>query len=168
MNKRIAFAGYAGVGKDEAAKPLIARGYKRCCFGDIIKKQIDPVVRQHLGFSAFTEDREQKKSIRRTLESWGEDNYDGIMREFFGNLPELAVNTRLVRTREAEEWRRQGGTIVLICRPGVAAATRWEEERLQELDACGFIDQVICNDGTAADLHLKMVLFAYHEELAAA
>lgn len=104
MANLIAFAGYAGEGKDAAAQRLITSGWKRCAFGDIIKRQMDPLINHHLGFSAFTEDDTQKKQIRPILEQWGEVNYDGVMREFFDTLPSRAVNTRLVRLREAKEW----------------------------------------------------------------
>ena len=54
--------------------------------------------------ACFTEDDTQKKKIRPILEQWGEVNYDGVMKEFFHTLPSRAVNTRLVRLREAKEW----------------------------------------------------------------
>ena len=108
----IAFTGVAGAGKDAASAPLIAAGYGRSAFGDIIKRQVDPLVQKYMGFSAFTEDRAQKPLIRRTLESWGEDNYDSIFQEFFDTLPEKCVNTRLCRVREAKEWVRRGGVIL--------------------------------------------------------
>ena len=103
MADLIAFAGYAREGKDAAAQRLITSGWKRCAVGDIIKRQMDPLINHHLGFSAFTEDDTQKKQIRPILEQWGEVNYDGVMREFFDTLPSRAVNTRLVRLREAKE-----------------------------------------------------------------
>jgi len=154
---RIALAGYARVGKDEAAKPLIERGYTRVAFGDIIKRQVDSLVQQHLGFSAFTEDNAQKQQIRPILEQWGEVNYDNIMAEFFGTLPQKAVNTRLTRAREALEWVRCGGVIVEIRRPGVGPATDWERERLEELRGTGLITHVIENNGRIENLADKML-----------
>jgi hypothetical protein len=133
----VAFAGYAGSGKDTAALRLIERGFKRVCFGDIIKRQIDPLIQQHLGFSAFTEDREQKTLIRGVLEQWGDANYEKIGEEFFRDLPPLAVNTRLVRVREAEKWVAVGGVILLVQRPGLEPASTWEKDRLDELIAWG-------------------------------
>jgi hypothetical protein len=156
MSKLIAFAGYAGAGKDEAAVPLIQRGYVRRAFGDIIKGQIDSLVHQHFGFSAFTSDRAEKAKIRRTLESWGEDNYDAIMEEFFLTLPAMAVNTRLVRSREGMEWKRRGGIIVHIVRDGCNGATRWEQQQLVELSMDCSFDHVIKNNGTIAELHAKV------------
>lgn len=155
---RIAFAGYAGSGKDTAATRLIQRGFKRVCFGDIIKRQLDSVIQQHFGFSAFTEDREQKALIRGVLEQWGDANYEKIGEEFFRDLPVLAVNTRLVRVREAEKWVEGGGFIFVMHRPGLEPSSKWEEQCLTELTnwcrqlrpqaACG-----VHNGSTLDDLH---------------
>lgn len=144
-------------GKDAAAVPLIAAGYVRHCFGDVIKRQLDPLIRQHFGFSAFTNDRKQKEKIRRTLESWGEDNYDSIIKELFETLPPKAVNTRLVRTREAVEWAARGGRIIAISRPGIGPVTRWEAERYEEMEESGLIDAVVVNDGTTEQLHGRVM-----------
>lgn len=160
MKQLIAFAGFAGTGKDEAAKPLMEIGYSRCCFGDIIKRQIDPLILEHLGFSAFTYDRAQKAQIRRTLESWGEDNYDNIMAEYFDSLRPPAVNTRLVRVREATEWVKRGGVIVEIHRPGKGPATAWEGDRFQELVKAGLIYSTISNTGSLADLRAEILSLA--------
>jgi len=160
MADLIAFAGYAREGKDAAAQRLIASGWKRCAFGDIIKRQLDPLIKHHLGFSAFTEDDTQKKQIRPILEQWGEVNYDGVMREFFDTLPARAVNTRLVRLREAKEWMRRGGVILRIRRPGVEPATDWERDRLQELYDGGAIHDTILNEGTVEQLWNRVQHYA--------
>jgi hypothetical protein len=149
----VAFTGYAGAGKDVAAEPLIAAGYSRRCFGDIIKGQIDPLIQKYLGFSAFTENRVQKAVIRPLLETWGEANYDSIMEEFFDTLPERAVNTRLCRTREAEEWVARGGKIFEVRRPRVGPATDWERNELASLRRAGLIYDTIDNDATVDNLH---------------
>jgi hypothetical protein len=149
----VAFAGYAGAGKDAAAQSLISRGYARHNFGDIIKQQLDSVVRAQFGFSAFTERAEEKARIRRSLESWGEDNYAAICEQFFQTLYANAVNTRLVRCAEAERWKARGGVIVLVHRPGFGAATAWEGQRLDELCRAGHIDANLSNDGDIKLLH---------------
>lgn len=157
MARLVAFTGFARAGKDVAAQCLIDSGYKRVAFGDIIKKQIDPMVQQHLGFSAFTEDDSLKIRIRPLMELWGDLNYFGVMREFFDTLPERAVNTRLVRTQEAAEWRKRGGIIVHIKRPGSKPASNWEQDRLWELYNASLIDRVIENDGDVEALWSKIL-----------
>lgn len=157
MIDRVALAGFAGVGKDVAAQVLVDRGYTRVCFGDIIKDQLDEVVRRHFGFSAHTPDREQKTRIRRTMESWGEDNYDQICQQFFDSLPAQAVNTRIVRVREARGWTALGGVIIEVVRPGVGPATSWERERWEELMRSGLIHGTIVNSGTPEQLHANLL-----------
>lgn len=148
----IAFVGYARAGKDEAAKPLIAAGYNRVCFGDIIKNQLYTLVRNHLGISTFTEVDAEKKLLRPILEQWGEVNYDNILRHFFKTLPTPAVNTRLCRVREAREWVARGGIIVEVIRPGVGPETQWSADRVSELKDAGLISHCLSNFGTLETL----------------
>lgn len=156
--RNIAFTGYARSGKDTAAVPLIERGWQRLCFGDIIKRQVGPLTAQYLGISSRTEDDLEKTIIRPLLETWGEVNYDGVMQEFFRECEkyECVVNTRLVRVREANEWRRRGGIIVLIERPGVGPATNWERDMLFQLCDARLIDYRIENT-TVEHLHKKVL-----------
>lgn len=159
---RIALTGYARSGKDEIGKLLISRGYKRVAFGDIIKRQLDPLIRQHFGFSAFTEIDEEKRKIRGTLEHWGEDNYDAIFKEFFDTLPDVAVNTRLVRAREAQEWVRRGGIIVRVERPDRLPETDFAKRMADEITESGLVYATIVNGGSIEDLHasVESILFA--------
>lgn len=152
----IAFTGFAGAGKDEGASPLIAAGFTRVAFGDIIKRELDPVVQKYFGFSAFTEVRAQKAQIRRSLESWGEDRYDAIFEEFFNTLPAVAVNPRLCRLREAKEWRSRGGILVEITRPDVGPETEWSAKINQDLRDEGLIEFSIANDGNLQEFHSKI------------
>jgi hypothetical protein len=161
MNKNlIAFTGYARAGKDEAAKPLIEAGWKRHAFGDLIKLQLDPLIRQHLGFSAFTELDSQKQTIRGTLEQWGESNYFNIMRDYFDILPEKCVNVRLCRKAEAMEWKKRGGIIVEVRRMigGVTQtpSTSWEEAIVTTLRNADLVDIVLVNDASPKHLHATM------------
>lgn len=152
----IAFCGYGRAGKDEAAKTLIAHGYDRVAFGDIIKGVFDDQVKKYLGFSAFTEVTEEKQKIRPLLEQGGEVFYDYVYDTFFSQLPARAVNTRLCRIREAEEWIRRGGVIVEINRPGLKPDTEWSEQIVQGLWDHGLVSDVISNDGTLDDLDAKV------------
>jgi hypothetical protein len=151
----IALTGYGRTGKDLFALPLLHAGYERICFGDIIKKQLDGLVQDHLGFSAFTEDNKQKQLIRGLLEQWGDSNYDGVMSAFFGAVDKhpKVVNTRLCRVREAAEWKKRGGLLVEVRRPGVSPATQWEADVVESLHKVGLVDLSIGNTGTPAQLH---------------
>lgn len=150
---RIALHGVAGVGKDEVGKILVSKyGMTRVAFGDLIKADLDPLVREHLGFSSFTEDREQKAKIRELLVHWGYTNYESIERRFFSTLPERAVNTRIFRARECEQWRERGGVVIEVTRPGCAAAEPNEARELEDCWARGLIDAIIHNTGNLNDL----------------
>lgn len=159
MVNRIALAGYARVGKDTAAEALRDIGYQQVSFGNLIKRRLDPVIVKYCGFSAFTEDDHQKRQIRGLLEQAGEAMYESLIEEFFRSLPERAVNSRLVRTREAEKWIAGGGVIVEIRRPGKGPATDWERDRLEELRGSGLIDFSITAT-TVPELKEKVVQYA--------
>jgi hypothetical protein len=166
-NKRklIAFTGYAGAGKDEAAVPLIAAGWERRAFGDIIKDIFNPLVRQHLGFSAHTQDRGQKSLIRGLLIHGGEAFYDAIFGRYFHpdfNSPAFdpLVNTRLMRLREAVKWQECGGIIIEVVRPGVAPAEPMEAAWLEQIREAGHIDHRILNGGTVQALHQAVCAIA--------
>jgi len=163
--KLIAFTGYAGAGKDEAAAPLIAAGWQRRAFGDIIKDIFDPLVKRHLGFSAHTKDREQKSRIRGLLVHGGEAFYDVVFNTYFH--PNIAlpvykplVNTRLMRLREAVKWKECGGIIIEVVRPGVEPAEPMEAVWLEEIRAAGHIDHRIHNGGTVQALHQSVCAIA--------
>lgn len=166
-NKRklIAFTGYAGAGKDEAAAPLISAGWERRAFGDIIKDIFNPLVRQHLGFSAHTQDRGQKSLIRGLLVHGGEAFYDAVFARYFHpNFNSLGfdplVNTRLMRLREAVKWKECGGIIIEVVRPGVHAAEPMEAAWLEEIRAAGHIDHRISNGGDVQALHQAVCVIA--------
>ncbi len=159
----VAFAGYAGTGKDTAALALIQRGYQRRCFGDVIKDLFDPLVRQHLGFSAHTGDRTQKAKIRELLVHGGEAFYDVVSQRFFDAVDDLieqdrrVVNTRLCRPPEAREWQRRGGIIVELVRPGCGPAEPMEAQWLEEIRALGLIAATVVNNADVETLHLQVL-----------
>lgn len=159
----VAFAGYAGTGKDTAARPLLAAGFRRLCFGDVIKDLFDPLVRQHLGFSAHTGDRTEKAQIRELLVHGGEAFYAPVSRRFFAAVDDLidqdrrVVNTRLCRPPEAREWRRRGGLIIELVRPGCGPAEPMEAQWLEELRSLGLIGATVVNDGDVETLHRQVL-----------
>lgn len=62
------------MGKDHSCKILLKElGVKgeRIAFADEVKKDLDAMVRDKLGFSAYTEDPKEKAIIRPLMVSWG-------------------------------------------------------------------------------------------------
>ncbi len=155
---RIGLIGYARTGKDTAGEILIRRfGLVRVALGDIIKRQLDPLVMQHLGFSAFTQEDHQKKQIRNTLVHWGYANYDRILAEFMHDLPGRCVATRVFRLEEAEAWQAKGGLLFEIRRPGVEPAEPMEAHELNRCRAADLITGTIHNDKDVAGLEACIV-----------
>jgi hypothetical protein len=156
---RIALHGLARTGKDTVGAMLreMVPSLKRVAFGDIIKGDLDDLVRKHLGFSAFTENDEQKKQIREVLVHWGYANYTSVERRFFDSLPLHAVNTRLFRAREAELWIQAGGVVWEVVRPNTKPAEPREMIELQECRDKGFITANIWNGGTLDDLRVQVL-----------
>jgi len=198
----IAISGYSRQGKDEAGKALIARGYKRVAFGDIIRQKLreftlpDAVkliawmrnqgqpeserkrVWQSFEDMAtfkidlFTENDDQKKMLRALMEWYGMYDYDAIMDELFRTLPLPAVNTRLMRVREAQAWVDSGGFVIEVIRLNAVPLTDFERDTQQELRDSGLLSVTIINGGTIEDLHRAILDFAessptgYQPELA--
>lgn len=152
----IALTGYSRVGKDACCvQPLVERfRYKRIAFGDFIKRQLDMTIRVHFGFSAFTDDTEEKAKIRQILEAWGDARYDSILYSLTEKIEEHrsfgypCVNARLARVEEGRAWKRSGGIIVRVMRDGVGPSTQWELERVSEIERAGLVDlRVTLPDG---------------------
>lgn len=164
---RIALHGYARTGKDTVGRILMdeVAGMQRVAFGDIIKGDLDELVRNHLGFSAFTENDVEKKRIREVLVHWGYANYESIEHRFFSALPLLAVNTRLFRPREAELWIKSGGVVWEVTRPGTEPVEPREAAELLACREAGYISRVVANDGSIDDLRVR-TLDALHGVLA--
>jgi dephospho-CoA kinase len=155
---RVAIAGAARTGKDEVAKSLVTElGYTRHSFGDILKRQLRPLLLQYTGIDAFTEIDAEKKIIRPTLEAWSVTNGPGLVREYWETAPAKLINNRLVKVDEAAEFKNHGGVIVWLERPGKGPVSAWEAEQLEKLKASGLIDLTLLNDGTLEDLRRKVL-----------
>jgi hypothetical protein len=125
---RIALTGFAGAGKLEAGKALEPLGYQDVSLGNIGKGDLDAIIQKRFGFSAFTEDRAQKKLIRNTLEWYMLDAFEFLLTEFFATMPEKCVATRVLTVAEATRWRADGHPLIDILKPGVFAVSKFEQE----------------------------------------
>lgn len=157
----IGFCGFPATGKDELAKALVLLGYTRLCPADIIKQQLDSLIRHYFKFSAWTEDREQKEKIRPVLEAWGTANYGHIFNTYFDTVEganksgKSVVNTRVLRLAEARHWKRTGGVLVAVTRRGTGPATLHEANEFEAILDAGLVDSVVENDSTIEALHTQ-------------
>jgi hypothetical protein len=178
----VGLSGYAGSGKDEAAKALIVGGWRRDAFADRLRQflyNLDPwvtvspdvgVARLAKLVDAYGWDRAKRTfpEIRRLLQRTGTEAgrkvlgaqvwVDALMREF-DPVNEALVVTDCRFSNEADAIRKAGGVIVRVNRPGVgpkADPGGWVHESEVALDGYDF-DVVIDNDGTVEDLHDRLL-----------
>ena len=159
---RVAIVGASRVGKDSVVNIMIKElGYQRHSFGDLIKKQLGPIIKEHTGIDSFTENDQEKTLLRPVLEGWSVTNSSGLLREYWATAPNKLVNNRLVKLDEAREVKSHDGSIVWVNRPGRSPATDWERTELGKLTESGLVDAYIENDSTLEDLRRKVLsLFA--------
>ena len=186
----IALTGYSRSGKDTAADHLVSLGYERRAFGDIIKGLVrdagpttfrffrdwlldtgrpQPRISEiaygwslvkFCGIDPFTQDDSVKPNLRALLEDYGIYRYDEVTRLFFSTLPSKCVNSRLCRAQEALEWRRRGGVLVEVVRPGGKPHTDQERRWVEELHEEGMIDTILKNDDSIDKLNKAIALVA--------
>ncbi len=161
----VAFHGYARAGKDTAAQALTRayRGMTRVAFGDFIKADLDPILREYAGISAWTEDPEEKAAIRGVLVAAGYHRYPIYWARFKRHVSRLprVVNARVFRLEECRWWVEQGGVIIEIQRPGVGPAEPREAEELERVRRAGLIHTTVVNDGTSEVLGRRVVRAAH-------
>ncbi len=141
----IGLCGHARSGKDtfcEIAKQFLSKkkvAAARVAFADELKRDLDPLCRNKIGCSAFTDNPDFKEVIRPLLVTYGTD----IMRKLDENIwiEKLEKNLPLyfgqeiipivtdVRYPNEMEWvNKQNGVCVYITRKGVGPANREEKE----------------------------------------
>lgn len=172
----IGLSGYAGSGKDEAAKALASEGYTRVAFADVLRDiavAIDPYVLEQ------TDDDGDVFIFRRlsdVIENYGWDfskNYFADVRRLLQRLGTEAgrnilgeniwVDTAFSRVdsdkvvvtdvrfpNEAQAVRQRGGVLVRIHRPGIGPKNTHPSETSLEDYA---FDYHIDNDGTIEEFH---------------
>lgn len=187
---RIGLTGAARTGKDTVGRFLVDAGYTRVAFGDFIKKEVSLLdrgmeesffrywvhreldedraqeVEDSLSYylsekpDPFTEDNQIKPKLRPLLEEWGMYRYGGILNQMITELPDLAVNTRLMRAREAQAWVDNGGVIWEVTRPGYGPETEFARQCLEEMRESGLISLTINNDEDERRLLFKTLTAA--------
>jgi hypothetical protein len=168
----IGLSGYAGAGKDEVAKILAPRGWRRASFADPLRAALYALnPRIHgtplrflvdvLGWDSVKRDHPEAREL---LQRMGTEVGRNLFGQDFWVEQALAAieredGTQYVFTdcrfpNEAEAVRARGGRVWRIERPGVVAVNAHPSET--SLDDYRF-DAVIANDGTLEALAGKVM-----------
>jgi hypothetical protein len=179
----IGLSGYAGAGKDEAAKVLIGLGYTRIAFADVLREMavaIDPYIYEVLPGEndihmfrrlsdvienyGWDEAKNMFPDVRRLLQRLGTEAGRNILGEniwvdtAFGRAKGGRICVTDVRfLNELEGIRSRGGKVLRIERPGVGPRNDHPSET-SLVDAT--FDAVIQNDGSIEQLHARVLEFA--------
>lgn len=145
--KIIGIAGNARSGKDTLGenfvKILSDQGIKakKYSFAHELKKSVDDFLIREIGISAFTEDEEEKKTIRPFLVFWGTD----MMRKINNNIWVEKIESSLydnhvniitdLRFDNELRWIKDNkGLSVLIKRDGISPANEYEKVNNEKME----------------------------------
>ena len=140
--KVVGLCGFARSGKDtffSIASEILDSQNKnnnRIAFADSLKEDLDPFIKEHLGFSAFTENSKEKELIRPLMVCFGAD----IMRKIDENYWVRKLSSKLkinsinfitdVRYPNEIEWIQEdlGGVCINIQRANTRAINSEEQK----------------------------------------
>ncbi len=145
---RIALTGYARTGKDSIAYVLKSLfGLEPVSIGNLAKRELDNLCIRYFGFSAFTENDEQKTKIRKILIEWIEAHEERLIHELGSSLGphQRVINPRIVSPKQMRAWKEIGGVVVCIKRPEIGPANAHENLNLATCTHLGLIDSVYVN-----------------------
>lgn len=175
----VGLRGYAGAGKDEAAKGLLPEGFNRVAFADALKdvlREVDPQIVTYLDGTDVWEDARLSRIL--TYEGWSGAKERPEVRQLLQRLgvavrtyidPDAWATTALRKIakdgdgkyvitdvrfqNEAAAIRSLGGILVNIVRPGVGPVN----DHISESDLDGYsFDHTLLNDGSVELLHEKI------------
>lgn len=166
MNKIIGISGYARSGKDtfynRSALHLKSRNLEsvRYAFADALKEELDELLKEHVGISAFTEQDKEKELIRPLLVTYGTE----LRRRLDPNCWINKIKSRVltdagqgkyvfitdVRFENEAQWvKSQGGSMVYVERTGIKPANG--EEHRQNVRMRKYLDYKIFWDTFGED-----------------
>lgn len=177
----VGLTGYAGAGKDEAAKGLVAAGWTRQAFADPVRSMalaIDPAIAASIGASGEVYPYKGCLRLSTIVQDFGWDEAKAIpeVRRFLQRLGTDAVRAHLgedawvsafdrahnrsvdtvapdVRfPNEAEYIVRNGGLVIRIDRPGVGPVNGHASENVDAVAA----DATVVNSRSVAELQWQV------------
>lgn len=158
----IGFTGYAGSGKDEAGRALIAKGFTRVSFADKLKVlaiKLDPLI-AHWVFRYDWEGAKKVPHCREFLQTLGMTARDVLGEDVWVNaaMNSLETGRNYVFTdvrypNEYQAIRQLGGTVYRITRLGVGPVNdHVSETALDSIDM-----PYISNEGTLLEFQRKVI-----------
>jgi hypothetical protein len=166
----IAFFGYKGCGKSEAAKQLIeAHGFTRHSFATPLKRMLQTLGLSEADLwgahketpSALLGGKTPRWAMQSLGSEWGRTCIDANIwvRAWQQSLPSGAVVVDDMRfPNEAVAVKLVGGHIVKIERPGLQVDTSHESEKYVEGPEALPGDEIIINDGTLESFQTRIIL----------
>jgi hypothetical protein len=171
----IGLTGYAGSGKDEAAKALIAEGFTRVAFADALRDvlyDMNPSVgtahlsapfQDYVDVHGWDWCKATIPQVRVLLQNLGvavrthigDDAWvRAALRKTIEPVDYVFTDVRF--PNEADAIRSFGGCVVRILRPGVGPVNSHESETAMDREPVAL---TVVNDGTIEQLHRKMHSF---------
>lgn len=176
----IGINGYARAGKDEAAKALVAEGFERIAFADVLRDMayaINPYVEYESGDDiepgryrrlqdvvdvfGWENAKAHYPDIRRLLQRLGTEAGRDILGEniwvdtaFARAASDDIVVTDVRFPNEGDAIKARGGVVVNITRPGVGPVNGHVSDNAMEDYR---FDEYIRNDGAVEDLHAMIL-----------
>ena len=147
--QHIGLIGWAGAGKDTAARALLERGWNRVAFADAIKTGA-----YHLGWDGRKDDRGRRllQDIGMALRAFDENFWIHKAQNLMKGGPCVFTDVRF--QNEADFIRSEGGIIVRVIHGWLAAVDEHESESGQLAIRS---DQSILNDGSIEHLHAQLL-----------
>lgn len=175
----VGLVGYAGAGKDEAARALVEQGFTKVAFADPLREMLlalNPIIDARTSFTGGTnliryrdyldacgyEQAKAHPEVRRLLQRLGTEAGRQILGEDVWvnawkertTLVDRVVTTDVRFDNEVTAVRQLGGIIIRVDRPGRGPVNDHPSETLP---ARVKPDRIISNSGSVAELHAAVL-----------
>jgi len=148
MKRHIGLLGFAGAGKDTAARALLERGWQRVGFADAIKTKA-----YFLGWDGLKDERGRRllQDLGMAMRRFDENFWIHKAQNSMKGGPCVFTDVRF--HNEAEFIRESGGIIVRVVRPWLQISDHESEAGQLAIRS----DQSIINDGSIEHLHAQLL-----------
>jgi hypothetical protein len=151
MKRHIGLIGFAGSGKDTAARALLERGWQRVGFADAIKTKA-----YFLGWDGLKDERGRRllQDLGMAMRRFDENFWIHKAQNSMKGGPCVFTDVRF--QNEADFIRESGGIIVRVVRPWLKVSEHESEAGQLRIHS----DQSILNDGSIEHMHAQLLEIA--------